>query len=211
MIWLVSKAWFRIHIEGEGRLPPSGSYVVAPGAHRSNLDTLVISLITTRRMRYMGKDSLWKKAWADWFLSALGGFPVNREGADREALRLCREIVEFGEPVVMFPEGTRQSGPEITEMHDGPVYVASRTGVPVVPVGIGGSEAAMPVGSKLVYPRKMTIIVGDPMDPPSPKESGRVSRSAVRSGTEELTERLQELFDRAQEQAGAPNPPRASR
>ena len=55
-----------------------------------------------------------------WFLSALGGFPVVRGTADRDALRACQAVLERGEPLVMFPEGTRQSGATMQDLFDGP-------------------------------------------------------------------------------------------
>src|SRR4029078_13719671 len=117
-------------------------FILAP-IHRSNLDFLMVLVCTRRRMRYLAKDSLWKPGWGQRF-SALGGIPVARGSADREALRTCIEVIESGEALVIFPEGTRQHGPTICELFDGPAYVQSRTGAPIVPVGIGGSEAAMP-------------------------------------------------------------------
>jgi 1-acyl-sn-glycerol-3-phosphate acyltransferase len=200
----VSKVLFRIEFHGTEHIPATGSFVLAPGAHRSNLETLVVSGITRRRMRYMGKDSLWKSRLGDWLLSALGGFPVNRSGTDREALYQTLDIVATGEPVVIFPEGTRRTGPLIEEEHmrDGAAYVAARAQVPIVPVGIGGSEAALPPGSKMARPVKMVVIVGEPIDPPPLKESGRVSRKGVQAMTDELRTTLQGLFDEAQRQSG---------
>ena len=90
---------------------------------------------------------------------------------------------------------------------DGPAYVACRTGAPIVPIGLGNTEASMPKGVKFIRPVKMTIVVGEPLYPPPPKASGRVSRKAVRDLTVQLGERIQELFDEAQALAGHPNPP----
>jgi 1-acyl-sn-glycerol-3-phosphate acyltransferase len=203
-----AKLLFRIEVHGREHLPATGAFVLAPGAHRSNIETFVVSVITTRRLRYMGKDSLWKHAAPDWFFSSLGGFPVNRSGADREALTQTLEIVAGGEPVVMFPEGTRRTGPtiEAEHMRDGAAYVAARAQIPIVPVGIGGSERAMPSGAKYIRPTKMVIVIGEPLTPPPLKESGRVSRSGVRTMTEDLRVRLQELFDDAQRRAGLSTP-----
>lgn len=203
-----AKVLFRIEVHGREHVPSAGAFLLAPGAHRSNLETFVVSLVTTRRLRFMGKDSLWKHAAADWFFSSLGGFPVNRDVADREALTQTVELVQAGEPVVMFPEGTRRSGPVIAAEHmrDGVAYVASRGQVPIVPVGIGGSERAMPTGAKYIRPSKMVLVVGAPLAPAPLKESGRVSRAAVRAQTDELRRRLQDLFDDAQRRAGDPNP-----
>ena len=200
---LVCRLLFRLEVHGRENIPPTGSFVLAPGAHRSNLETPFAACITRRRMRFMGKDSLWKYGFSAWLLSALGGYPVHRTGADREALRLTMEIIDGGEPVVMFPEGTRGTGPKVGEMHDGPVYVAARKQVPIVPVGMGGSERAMAPGKKLIRPTKVVIVVGEPIDPPPPTEAGRVPRKEVRAATDRLRDRIQELFDEAQARAGA--------
>ena len=68
---------------------------------------------------------------------------------------------------MLFPEGARQSGPIVQPLFDGAVYVAAKAGVPIVPVGVGGSERCMPKGSKLIYPHKIHVIVGDPIAPPA--------------------------------------------
>jgi 1-acyl-sn-glycerol-3-phosphate acyltransferase len=204
LIEVVARVWFRVEVHGRENVPAEGAFVVSP-IHRSNLDTPVLGVITRRRMRYMGKESLWRSRALGWLLTALGGFPVQRGTADREALKAGLACIERGEPLVMFPEGTRQTGPTIAQMFDGPAYVACRTGVPIVPVGMGGTEAAMPKGSKFIRPVKMAIVIGKPLTPPAPKESGRVSRKAVRELTGELGQAIQALFDEAQALAGSPN------
>ena len=108
----------------------------------------------------------------------------------------------------MFPEGTRCSGPVVEELFDGTAYVAAKAGVPIIPVGIGGSEAMMPKGAKFLHPSKLVLVVGDPIPPPERTEQGRMPRSAVAALTERLHGELQELFDDAQALAGRPNPPR---
>jgi 1-acyl-sn-glycerol-3-phosphate acyltransferase len=153
-------------------------------------------------MRFMGKDSLWKRRAGARFFSALGGFPVHRGAVDRDALRRCIEIVEAGEPLVLFPEGTRQSGPLVQELFEGAAYVAMRTGVPIVPVGIGGSERAMPKGARALRPVRIAIVVGEPIEPPV-GDGRRGSRRAVRELTAQLHKQLQELFDSAQVKAGS--------
>lgn len=191
------RVFWRLRIDGLEHIPASGAYILAP-VHRSNIDTLVVAGVTRRRLRYMGKASLWKVKPAGKLFSALGAFPVNRGSADRDALRQCVEVVQGGEPLVIFPEGTRQSGPLIQPLFEGAAFVASRTGVPIVPVGIAGSEAAMPKGSKLVYPVRVRVVIGEPLDPPAAGAGGRAPRSAVHAVTEQLAVRLQELFDAAQ-------------
>lgn len=207
LAWMVARAvvvtfakiWFRYEVHGRENLPEDGAFILSPN-HRSNLDTPLLPVIRRDPIRFMGKESLWKAGKpAAWFLDTMGGFPVERESADRAALRLAEDILANDEPLVMFPEGTRQSGPIVEEenMHSGPSFLAGRQQVPIIPIGVAGSEAAMPTGSKFVYPRKITFVIGEPLAPPEPNDKGRVSRRAVQDHTELLRDRIQELFDEA--------------
>ncbi|MEP6661673.1 MAG: lysophospholipid acyltransferase family protein [Acidimicrobiales bacterium] len=197
------RVWLRLSVEGREHVPPDGAFVLAP-VHRSNMDTPIAAVCTKRRMRYMGKDSLWKVRCFGWLLSALGGFPVSRGTIDREALARCTALLEAGQPIVVFPEGQRQAGPIVQPLFDGAAYLAIKTQVPIVPVGIGGSERVMPKGSKIIWPRKVHVVVGRPLPPPALEGTGaRVNRQSVRDLTADLHERLQELFDTAQVRAGA--------
>src|SRR5262245_55411648 len=194
-----AKVLGRVQVDGTENVP-EGAFVLAP-VHRSNIDFALASLVTKRRLRYMAKDSIWKSKALGGFVSFLGCFPVSRGAADREALRTCIEVIEAGEPLVMFPEGTRRSGAVVEELFDGPAYVAAKTQVPILPVGIGGSEAMMPKGSKLLKPSKLALVIGEPLDPPAPSEGGRVSRRAVKELTDQLRAEVQKLFDEAQSRA----------
>ena len=207
VVWTIGSTYFRVRIHGVERMPQSGPFILSP-SHRSNLDTPVVSVLTPRRLRYMGKETLWHSSFGAWFLTSLGGFPVERGTADRAAIKACEEVLRRGEPLVMFPEGTRQSGPVLGHFHDGPAYVACRTGVPIVPVGLAGTERAMPSGSKFVHPAKVVLVVGEPIRPPVPEGGARVPRRVVREVTEELRESVQRLFDEAARRAGHPHPPR---
>ncbi len=195
LLLLINRAAFRITFEGKEHIPSEGAFVLAP-VHRSFLDFALVSGVTQRRMRYMGKASLWKFKPLGWLISTLGAFPVHRGAADREALRRSIEIVERGEPLVIFPEGTRRSGPIVEDLFEGAAYVAARAGVPIVPVGIGGSEAAQAKGKRLPRPTKVHVIVGAPIPPPATRQ-----RRAVHATTEQLQGEVQRLFDEAQQAA----------
>jgi 1-acyl-sn-glycerol-3-phosphate acyltransferase len=196
---VVCRVLWRARVLHRERLPAGGAYILAP-SHRSNLDTPFMGLVTRRRIRFMGKAELWSKAWSARLLSALGGFPVDRGAADRTALRKATAVIEGGEPLVVFPEGTRRRGPLIEDLHDGVAYVAARCRVPIVPVGIGGSEEILARGRKLPRLRRVVLVVGEPLDPPA--GDGPVRRGAVAALTEELRTELQMVFDEAQAVAG---------
>jgi 1-acyl-sn-glycerol-3-phosphate acyltransferase len=196
--------WLRLRVKGKEKVPKEGPFILAP-VHRSNLDTPIVASVTRRPLRYMGKDSLWKanRVFA-WLLSALGGFPVTRGSADRDALRRCQHILEAGQILVLFPEGTRKFGPRVEELYDGPAFLACKTGVPIVPVGIGGSEKAQQKGKKFIRPVRVRVIVGDPLLPPEPRDGhSTTSRKAVKDLTARLRVEVQRLFDEAEAAAAA--------
>jgi 1-acyl-sn-glycerol-3-phosphate acyltransferase len=162
----ISRVYLPGHVVGRENLPAKGAYLLAP-VHRSYVDWLIVARVTRRRrLRYIAKAGIWKSKFVGRLLEACGCFPVNRSGADREALERCRAVLNGGEPLVMFPEGTRRSGPVVEDLREGVAYLAVRAGVPVVPVGIGGSERAMPRGSSIPRPRRVEVVIGKPIWPP---------------------------------------------
>ncbi len=202
LIVAVAKVWWRVEIDGVERLP-EGPFVLAP-VHRSYIDTPLMAVVP-RRLRFFGKQEMWSNPALGWVFSALGGVPVARGTADRAAFNRAIELLSAGEPVVLFGEGSRKDGPVLHPLFDGPALVAGRTGVSIVPAGIGGSARSMPRGARFVWPTKIHLTIGDPIEPPSPNERGRISRGAIRATTAELSAAVQEQFDLAQARAGTPN------
>lgn len=197
----VARVFFRMMVIGVDNVPTHGPYILAPGAHRSILDTPAVSLAGPRVLRYMGAENYFAIPGLGWFLRAMGGFPVERSLTDRAAMRTAEAVLAAGEPLVLFAEGTRQHGPVIERMKEGPAFLACRAGVPVVPVGIGGTEWAMPKGSRFIRPTRIVLVIGRPIHPPV-RGGRRVKRSEVTALTEQLQVRLQGLYDQAQLSAG---------
>ncbi len=194
------RLFWRLDVTGQEHVP-DGPFILS-GVHRSNIDSPLVAAVTRRRLRFMGKHTMWKYDLPGRFFTAMGGFGVNRETADREALRTCIAVLDGGEPLVMFPEGQRRAGPVVEDLYEGPAFVSSRTGVPILPVGIGGSAAAMPLGAKWIKPVKVTIVVGEPIPAPVGVDGKRVTRRQIHETTETLRQRIQVLFDEAQRRAG---------
>ena len=149
--------------------------ILAP-VHRSFMDFFVVSEVTPRKIFYMTKEEMWKSPLFGSFLDAVGAFPVHRDGADRLALERAQDVLERGDVLILFPEGTRRAGPMIEDLHEGAAFLAARTGAPIVPIGIGGTAAAMPKGSKFVRPVKVHLVVGPPIAAPERSARGRVPR-----------------------------------
>jgi 1-acyl-sn-glycerol-3-phosphate acyltransferase len=193
---------FTTTVEGAELVPSEGPFILAP-VHRSFIDFWVASeAVRYRKLHYMTKDTLWKNRVLANVIPKLGGFPVHREAADRESLRLAQSVLEAGEVLVLFPEGTRRSGPVIGDLLEGVAFLSARTGAPIVPLGIGGSASVMPKGTLLPRPHHIHLVVGEPIFPPATSASGRVSRSAVHATTEQLRAAIQDLYDRSVAAAG---------
>lgn len=156
---------------------------------------------TNRRIRFMAKQELFKKPMLAKLLTGLGGFPVDRGGADRAALRTAQACIEAGEPTAVFPEGTRVAGPMLGDLFDGAAYLSIKTGVPILPVAIGGSEQILASGHVLPKLKRVAVVIGAPIFPPA-REGGVVKRSSVAAMTAQLQTSLQALFDEAMEIAG---------
>lgn len=202
LAWLVARPLLRVSVTGVENVPKAGGYILAPGGHRSILDTPLAALASPRVLRFMGAETYFKIPGLGLFLRAMGGFPVERTMTDRMALRLSEEVLRNGEPLVVFPEATRQEGPIVQPLKEGAAFLACRASVPIVPVGLGGAERAMPKGARYVRPSKVTVLVGEPIYPPVRTDGERVKRSAVTALSGRLHDRLQELFDEAQINAG---------
>ncbi len=183
-----------VRSEGVEHLRTAPPVIIAP-VHRSNLDSLLIGVLGGRRLPTLAKESLFKIKPVGWWIAGLGAIPLDRDAADREATTAARKILDAGKPLMIFPEGTRQSGREIAELFDGTTWIAAKTGASIVPVGIAGTEDALPPGAKFPSRTTVGVSVGSPL----PMPAGRVPRSKLTELTHEMRDRLQAANDRAHE------------
>jgi 1-acyl-sn-glycerol-3-phosphate acyltransferase len=187
---------FRPSVEGRENIPLEGPVLIAP-IHRSNVDFAFTLFISPRKVFFMAKDSIFRVPILGPLVTHLGAFPVRRGSADRESMSLAEQVLRRGYALVLFPEGTRKEGLSVQTLHDGAMFVAARTGAMVVPVGIGGSDKAMPLGAKFPRPARIRIVVGTPISPPV--SDGRVSRSAISAKSEELRAQLENVYHQSLE------------
>ena len=191
---VLARILFRPTVTGMEHIPLDGPVLIAP-IHRSNLDFAFTLFISRRKTFFMAKDSLFASSLVGGALRHLGAFPVQRGSADRESTQRAEEVLRRGYALVLFPEGARKEGRVVEPLHDGAMFIAARTGAQVVPIGIGGSDRAMPVGVKLPRRVRVRIVIGEPIAPPA--SDGRIARSAVTAKSEELRRALQSVYDRS--------------
>ncbi|HTA36192.1 MAG TPA: lysophospholipid acyltransferase family protein [Solirubrobacteraceae bacterium] len=168
--------YLRMQRVGREHLPKSGPLLLASN-HRSFLDPFVIGTLVRRPVYYFAKRELFEKRWQAWILNALGAFPVDRGAGDRAALDTARAILERGDCVVLFPEGTRIRKGPLSTPRRGIGRLALESGVPVVPIAVRGSEHVRR-GCR-IRPRKVCLRVGRPLSFPTTGTSSPALATAV--------------------------------
>ena len=150
----------------------------------------------------MGKVSLFNIPVLGTLFTWLGGYPVARDGTDRKAVRDSVAMLEAGEVLCVFPEGTRQNGPKVQPLQPGAAYLALRSGMPIVPIGIAGSEEILrDHSSRVPHFGRVVITVGEPIVPEA-RPSGVVARDKVDALSSRLSDTLQALLDQSYEARG---------
>ena len=128
IVRLALRALCGFRVDGGDREPPSGPLVIVSN-HVSDLDPLVVGVALRRRVHFMAKVELFRPPLLRWWIRACGAFPVRRGEVDRQAFRTARTILEQGEALVMFPEGTRASSlDDLRPPEPGAALLAVRTG-----------------------------------------------------------------------------------
>jgi 1-acyl-sn-glycerol-3-phosphate acyltransferase len=169
--------YFRLARIGREHLPRTGPLLLAAN-HRSFLDPFVIGALTRRPVYYMAKCELFEKRWQAWLLNCLGAFPVDRGAGDKHAMDTARAILQRGDCVVIFPEGTRTRRGPLGSPRRGVGRLALETGVPVVPIAVIGTEDVR--RGWRIRPRRVRIRVGRALryptvEQPSPRLAAGVT------------------------------------
>jgi 1-acyl-sn-glycerol-3-phosphate acyltransferase len=129
----------KLRVVGLENVPREGPVMLVSN-HLNWTDIPLIGLRVLRRTHFMAKSELFRKAPLKWLVIGLGAFPVRRGEADRQAIKQAEEVLKAGQVLVIFPEGTRSRTRMMKEGLPGAALIALRSGAPVVPVGIYGSE-----------------------------------------------------------------------
>src|SRR3954469_23888779 len=169
--------WFRLSRIGREHIPAAGPAIIASN-HRSFLDPFVIAVMARRPIYFVAKKELFLfHPVVSWLLSALGAFPIDRGASDQESMATARAILDRGDVVLMFPEGTRIRPGALGRPKRGVGRLALETGAPVVPVAIIGTEAVR--RGWRVRPHKVRVRVGRALTFPQVQAPSRTLATAV--------------------------------
>lgn len=129
-------------VDGQEHVPATGGVILVAN-HLSYIDPPLLVAAMSRSPHFMAKRELWDNAVTRWLVNNFGAFPVRRGMVDRAALRRATAIVEAGGMVGMFPEGTRSRDARLHRANPGAALIALRTGAPLLPAAITGSQHAL--------------------------------------------------------------------
>jgi glycerol-3-phosphate dehydrogenase (NAD(P)+) len=169
-------AYFRVRRLGREHIPHGG--VILAANHRSFLDPFVIGCCLPRPIYFVAKQELFRNPLLGWFLNCMGAFPVRRGQSDEQSVETSLALLERGQAVVIFPEGTRIRAGSLAKPKRGVGRLALQSGAPVVPIAVTGSERARD-GWK-IKPVRVHLRCGAPLtfprvDDPSPFLAGEVT------------------------------------
>lgn len=173
LLWLLMP--FRV--VGRENVPEGGALLCAN--HASGWDPILIALALPNdsRMVFMAKEELFRNSLLRWLLKKLGGFPVRRGGNDISAMKTALKALGDGQRLLIFPEGTRVEKEGDADAKGGISMMATRTGVPIVPIYCGGKK-------KLFH--RYTVVFGEPYMPviegrrPTQEENRQIAEEVLR-------------------------------
>jgi 1-acyl-sn-glycerol-3-phosphate acyltransferase len=189
-------AMARVKVEVQGELPKDGPLIVVAN-HISNADPPFVAGWLTpmlnRKMHILAKEALFFWPMGP-VIRRLGASPVRSGGSDIEAYRVARQILERGDVLTIFPEGTRSMDGVLAEPKPGVAMLATRSGVPILPVGVSGTDKFLGRGSR--FPRigtRITLRIGKPftvsLDPAKPR------RQSMQEASDEIMRAVAALID----------------
>ena len=163
--WVAFKLLWGYYVTGAENVPKKGGLILVCN-HSSYLDPPFVAMATFRRkLNFMARDSLFRHWLFGWYISALKAFPVRRGGADRGAWRDFQRMVDNGETVLFFPEGTRTPDGKLQTANPGSGMLIHRCkGATVLPVRIFGAYELWPKGKSMQGLKPIGVTFGKPLD-----------------------------------------------
>jgi cytidylate kinase len=164
---VIARLLVRIRVEGDLSVIPKAGPLIIAANHASSADPVLIGAFLNGRLRrplnWLGKRELVEMPVIGWFMRQAGIHPVDRATADVEAFRTALRVLESGNILTVFPEGTRSPDGVLQEVREGVAVIALRSGAAVLPVGVSDSDKVWRKGSTLPTPgRHVTVRYGTP-------------------------------------------------
>lgn len=177
---LIDAVYCQTKYRGLENLPAKEPFIVASN-HISNIDPFILGACQWRRFNYLAKVELFDTPRKEWFFRQVGAIPIRRGTSDFRALREVLRKLKKGTPLILFPEGTRGYSDRAKEPQPGVGFLARKSGVPVIPAFITGSDKAMPPDSKWFHSHPVSIEFGKPVAFEKSDDYGVVSQKILQA------------------------------
>jgi len=189
---------FRPTITGVEHVPRDGGAIIVCN-HLSFVDSIFLPLAIPRQMTFLAKSDYFtgkglRGAIVKWFMTSAGQLPIDRSGgkASEASLNTGLGVLAEGRVLGIYPEGTRSPDGRGYRGRTGVARMVLEAHVPVIPVAVVGTDEVMPLGAKLPKVKKVSVVIGEPMDF-SRFEGLENDRFVLRSITDEIVYRINEL------------------
>ena len=154
----------RYRVRGRDNIPIQGPLIVIAN-HLSLIDPPLLGFSLGRRAMFLAKEELFRFKLLSYLMGSLGAFPISKGRLDRKALRRAMQVLADGLVLVIFPEGMRSRGGRLRAAFPGAALIALRSGVPIIPVGIAGTEKLKGLAWLWCRP-EVTVNIGLPFSLP---------------------------------------------
>ena len=190
IIWVLLTLLTRWRVRGRENVPSQGPLLIVAN-HLNLADPPLLWVSLGRKVIFMAKEELFRSPLSGYFVRGLGSFPVHRGRLDRKALRQADQALAQGQALVMFPEGMRSRGARLQHAFPGSALIARRSGAPILPVGITGTEKIKGAAWLLRRPQ-ITINIGHPFH--LPPVSSKLTKAELTELTNYIMGRIAELL-----------------
>mgnify|MGYP006285227703 CR=1 FL=1 len=189
---LVFLLFTRPHIEGRENIPHRGPLVVVSN-HLSYADQYLLTIAVNREMIFLAKEELFRNSFKRFLIETFGAIPVRRGAVNRGALKQVHRVLDSGQAVFMFPEGSRSKNAELKPAYSGSVLIAVHNNAPVLPIGITGMEVAEKGFRWVMLHRpRVTVRIGKPFHIAVP--NGKLDKKNLRALADEIMVHIAELL-----------------
>jgi 1-acyl-sn-glycerol-3-phosphate acyltransferase len=193
---------YHVDIEGLDNLPETGGVILCPN-HRSFMDSIFLAVATPRPVTFVAKAEYFDRRMTRWVFTSTGQIPLRRgspQGA-RQALGAASTVVSQGGTLGMYPEGTRSRDGKLHRGNLGPARLAAATGVPIVPVGLVGTDQVQSPGERMPHLfRSVRVRFG------RPRTLGPAEPADLRDSTDQIMHDIAALSGQDYEETFAPLP-----